>query len=153
MSDPVTDPPGGRWRRLCATAIDDVLVPLLSLFLVMFFGVVEHAEDYQDNWWMLHVLLLAIVAYLLLNGLTLWRSGQTLGKKVMRIRVADADPSHAVTGFWKLILARAWFFPLLFAPLFLGPVFPWLILLPVLDQLFIFGKTQRCLHDPRSASI
>lgn len=138
----------GRGRRLAATAIDAVLVPALSFFLIMVAGVLEDAEDYTNNWWMLWVLLLAILSYLLLNGYTLYRSGQTLGKKMLGIAMVPASASagkqaqQGPPSIWKLIFIRAWFFPLLFAV-----VVPWVMLIPIVDQLLIFSKRRRCLHD------
>lgn len=133
----------GRVRRLVATGIDALLVPSLTIFLVMVAGVVEDAEDYTNSWWMLWVLLLAILSYLILNGVTLYRSGQTLGKKALGIAMVPAGSTMLQPpALWKLILIRAWFFPLLFVI-----VVPWLLLLPLLDQLLIFGKRRRCLHD------
>jgi uncharacterized RDD family membrane protein YckC len=131
----------GRLRRLAATVVDAVLVPSLTLVLVMIAGVVEDAEDYTDNWWMLWVLLLAVLSYLILNGYLLWRRGQTLGKRLTGIAIVSAgrpDPAP----LWKLICVRALFFPLLFLV-----VVPSLALIPIVDQLFIFGKRRRCLHD------
>ncbi len=141
-----------RWCRLFATAIDAVLVPGLTLFLVMLTGVVEHAEDFVDRWWVFHVLLLGIASYLLLNGYLLWHRGQTLGKALLGIAVVRA-PAY-LTGlpdgtfetvpvaFWKLLCIRALFFPLLFVG-----IVPYFTILPLLDQLFIFGRQRRCLHD------
>jgi len=141
-----------RWCRLFATAIDAVLVPGLTLFLVMLTGVVEHAEDFVDRWWVFHVLLLGIASYLLLNGYLLWHRGQTLGKALLGIAVVRA-PAY-LTGlpdgtfefvpatFWKLVCIRALFFPLLFVG-----IVPYFTILPLLDQLFIFGRQRRCLHD------
>jgi uncharacterized RDD family membrane protein YckC len=157
MNDSVvlTDRLAGRFRRLAATLIDAVLVPSLAFLLIMVAGVLEDAEDYQDSLWMLWVLLLAIASYLLLNGYTLWRSGQTLGKKILRIAIvaaAEGDSGAARPPLWKLIFIRAWFFALLFTlPLLL--VFPIYGLLPVVDQAFIFGKRRRCLHDLVSGTI
>jgi uncharacterized RDD family membrane protein YckC len=140
----------GRMRRLAATVIDAILVPFVTLILVAATGVVEHAEDYQDNAWMLHVLLLAIGSYLLLNGFGLWRSGQTIGKRLLGIRIASAATAQAsgerdqptAAPFWRLILIRAWFFPLLFVVMI-----PWVAWLPLLDQGLIFTRKRRCLHD------
>ena len=146
----------GRFRRLAATSIDAILVPSLTIFLVMVAGVVEDAEDYIDNWWILSVFLLAVVSYLILNGYGLWRRGQTLGKMVTGIAIVHAgsvlkpqlNPHlNQQTGttpapLWKLICLRALFFPLLFAV-----VVPTFALLPIIDQLFVFGKQRRCLHD------
>ena len=150
----------GRGRRLTATLIDMLLVPSLTIFLVMVAGVVEDAEDYRDRWWILSVFLLAVLSYLLLNGYTLWRSGQTLGKKVMGIAMlsvakansaADANKgrdSQTPAPLWKLICIRALFFPLL-----LATVVPWVAALPIIDQLFIFRKQRRCLHDLAAGTV
>lgn len=138
----------GRLRRLAATLIDAVLVPSLTLVLVMVAGVVEDADDYVDSGWIVWVLLLAVVSYLLLNGYGLWRSGQTLGKRVMGVAIVPASPvrdgryGRAPAPLWKLICVRALFFPLLFLS-----VVPWIAALPIVDQLLIFRKSRRCLHD------
>ena len=41
-----------------------------------------------------------------------------------------------------MIGLRALFFPLLFVV-----ILPWVAALPVIDQLFVFRKSRRCLHD------
>jgi len=110
----------GRLRRLVATLLDAVLVPTLTLVLVMITGVIEDAEDYVDYGWIVWVLLLAIASYLLLNGYGLWRSGQTLGKRVMGVAIVPASQvsegryGRTPAPLWKLICVRALFFPLLF---------------------------------------
>ena len=130
----------GRMRRLVATMIDAILVPSVTIVLVMMTDVVEDAEDYTSNLWMLWVFLLAAVSYLLLNGVTLWRRGQTLGKVVMGIAIVSAGTSTPAP-MWRLIFVRALFFPALFLL-----VLP-LVLLPIADQLMIFRKARRCIHD------
>ena len=138
----------GRMRRLVATMIDAILVPSLTLVLITAAGVLEDAEDYVDNWWMLWVLLWAVAGYLILNGYGLWRRGQTLGKMVMGIAIvpangaANAQTKPTPAPLWKLVCVRALFFPLLFVV-----VIPPLAALPLIDQLLIFGKRRRCLHD------
>lgn len=151
-------PLAGRFRRLVATLVDAILVPALSFVLVMITDVMEDAEDYGNvDLMILWIFLLAVVAYLILNGYTLWRRGQTLGKWVMGIAIVPASsrvPEGVMWGgdesksayvpapLWKLICVRALFFPVLFLALV-----PSLTLLPVLDQALIFGKRRRCLHD------
>ncbi|MFX3658284.1 MAG: RDD family protein [bacterium] len=144
----------GRGRRLLATLIDAALVPAVTILLVMITGVVEDAEDYADRWWMVHVLLLAVLSYLLLNGYGLWRRGQTLGKRLLGIAIVPARStggngwsSHPAP-LWKLICLRAPFFPLLFLV-----IVPWVALLPLIDQLLIFGRQRRCLHDYLSGTV
>lgn len=138
-----------RTRRLVATVIDAVLVPSLTIILVMVTDIVEDAEDYANNMWMLWVILLAVTSYLLLNGYSLWRSGQTLGKRLLGIAIVSANSNGAQSPapFWKLICIRALFFPFLFA------LMPPFILLPLIDQLFIFSKSRRCLHDHASGTV
>ena len=130
----------GRGRRLLATGIDAVLVPVLTLFLVMVFGVVEDAEDYLDQWWMVHVLLLAIASYLLLNGYGLSRRGQTIGKWLLGIR--PVGPDGQMPSWWRYVFLRGAFFGVMFLV-----VYPPLALIPLLDHVWIFGKQRRCLHD------
>ena len=83
-------PLAGRQRRLTSTLIDTVLVLGLTIFVVMITDVMEDAEDYIDNWWILWVFLQAVACYLLLNGYTLWRYGQTLGKRIMGIAIVSS---------------------------------------------------------------
>ena len=141
-------PLASRRRRLFATLIDAILVPCLTVLLVMMTGVLEDAEDYADYWWILWVLVLAVVSYLLLNGYGLWRRGQTLGKMAMGIAIVPYEPSAAglydnrPAPLWKLVCVRALFFPLLFVV-----VAPWVTLLPIVDQCFVFTRRRRCIHD------
>jgi len=97
---------------------------------------------------MLWVFVLAVVSYLLLNGYGLWQRGQTLGKKLLGIAIVPATGSESGSysttpaPLWKLICLRALFFPMLFVV-----IVPSLAALPIIDQLLIFGKRRRCLHD------
>ena len=133
-------PLAGRWRRLFAWWIDATLVPALSFILIMITGVVEDAEDYTTNWWMLHVLLLAIVSYLVLNGYLLAKHGQTIGKRLVGISVRTS--AGEVPPLWKLVLVRAWFFPLPY----LLPIWPVTILV-LANFLVVFTANRRCGHD------
>jgi uncharacterized RDD family membrane protein YckC len=142
-----TLPLAGRGRRLVATLIDMLLVPLLTLLLVMLFGVVEHAEDYQSNAWVWWVLVLAVISYLVLNGYLLWRRGQTVGKALLGVRMVTL---HGVrpAPLWRLVGVRALFFPLLYL------IVAWpLLLLPLIDQVLIFGRRRRCLHDLAAGTV
>ncbi len=93
-------------------------------------------------------------SYLLLNGYGLWRSGQTLGKRVMgvaivpAVEVGEGRYGRTPAPLWKLICIRALFFPLLFLS-----VVPWIAALPIIDQLPIFLRRRRCLHDLVSGTV
>jgi uncharacterized RDD family membrane protein YckC len=81
------------------------------------------------------------------------RSGQTLGKKVMKTRIVTMDGE--VVGFSRGVLLRYMPIQLIafvnvlmnaYVPS-LGAVATVLGLLPNIDPLFIFGASRRCLHD------
>ncbi len=130
----------GRGRRLLATLVDLVLVPALAVFLVMAFGVTEHAEDFTSGAWVGKVLALSVAAYLLLNGYLLWTRGQTVGKALLGICIVDAGGGRAP--LWKLVCIRALFFPFMY----LIVIWP-LTLLPLADVALVFTRSRRCLHD------
>ena len=140
MTEPV-QPLAGRGRRLAATLVDALLVPALALVLVMATGAVEDPEDYRNFAFLRTVLALAVLSYLILNGYLLWKRGQTLGKRLLSIAIVS-HATGARAPLWRLVFVRALFFPLLYLI-----VSPTLALLPVIDQLAIFGKRRRCVHD------
>ena len=99
-----------RTRRFLATIIDMCLVPILTLFLVMVFGLVEHAEDYAaGNNMFFNILATAILGYMILNGFLLWSRGQTVGKLLLGIAIVSSDGFDHMepASFWRLILIRA----------------------------------------------
>lgn len=121
--------PAGRIRRLTATIIDALLVPLFALVLMLVSGVLEHAEDYANHPW-LRVIGLGVASYLILNGWLLWTRGQTLGKLILRVTIVNNGTTDQAP-LWKLLLIR-------------GPIF---IMLTLVDVLPIFSKRRRCIHD------
>ena len=143
-----------RWRRIIATFIDIILVPSLTLFFVLILGVIEDPEDFTDRWWIVHILLLAIFSYLLLNGFLLRKFGQTIGKAIMHISIVKSEPHNNglyylnLLPIWKILFIRAMFFPLLYMI-----VIPWFMFVPIIDQILIFGKNRRCLHDYLAGSV
>ena len=102
--------------------------------------VIENAEAWAGGFPWLRVFCLGVVGYLLVNGLLLWRQGQTLGKWFVKIKIVDRR-SDQVPVFWKLIVLRAPFFPLLYAG-FIG--YGYLILM---DLLLGLRGDRRCVHD------
>ena len=101
----------------------------------------EHAEDYQDQSFVWQIFLLAVLSYLILNGYLLLKRGQTVGKWALKVAIVSSKTGDKAP-FWKLIGIRALFFPLLFLV-----IVPALALLPIIDQLFVFSKSRRCIHD------
>jgi uncharacterized RDD family membrane protein YckC len=118
-----------------------ILVPAVTLLLILIAGTVEHAEDFSDAMWIVEILILAVLAYLLLNGYLLYRNAQTIGKLMLKIRIVDHGTGEPAAR-WKLVCIRALFFPLPF----LAPFLP-LTLIPLVDLAPILGPARRCLHD------
>ena len=128
------------WRRLSAATVDFFVVPTVALVIMLISGALENAEAWSNGFPWVRVLLLGVTAYLLVNGVLLWRYGQTLGKRLCKIKVVDHNSGQLPT-FWKLIVLRAPFFPLLHSSL-IG-----LWYLPAIDLLSGLRKDRRCLHD------
>ncbi|MEE4284386.1 MAG: RDD family protein [Pseudomonadales bacterium] len=132
-------------RRIIASSIDFVLVPLVSFLVMLVSGAMETADAYAGNQIWLRGIGLGVAGYLLINGWLLHRRGQTVGKMVMGIMIVDAQ-SGEKAAWWRLIAIRALFFPLLYLPLLYSIVGLW-ALLPLLDQAFALRRDRRCLHD------
>jgi len=131
----------GRGRRLAASLIDVLLVPILAIFLMLVTGVLEHAADWSANGRpMLRIFALGVVSYLILNVWLLWQRGQTVGKAIMRIAIVSTKSGNKAP-FWRLAI-RALFFPTLYLV-----VWPLAAAFPLIDQVLIFGKRRRCVHD------
>jgi uncharacterized RDD family membrane protein YckC len=126
-----------RGTRLAAVIVDGLstLVLLVPVFLTIPF-----ARD-NDN------LAVVIIVLMVLGGLGLiaWncvlleRNGQTIGKKVMGIKVVRRDGSHC--GLGRIFGLRYLPVTMLGAVPFLGAF------VSLADILMIFGEERRCLHD------
>jgi uncharacterized RDD family membrane protein YckC len=131
----------GRGRRLAASLIDVLLVPILAIFLMLVTGVLEHAADWSASGRpMVRIFALGVVSYLILNVWLLWQRGQTVGKAIMRIAIVSTKSGNKAP-FWRLAI-RALFFPTLYLV-----VWPLAAAFPLIDQVLIFGKRRRCVHD------
>ena len=135
-------PLAGRGRRLAATCIDMVLVPVVAILLMLVTGVLEHAADWSEHGMpFLRMFLLGLASYVLLNLWPLWARGQTVGKALLGIAVVRAG-TGARAALWRLVV-RGLFFP----TLYLIVAVPFLTLIPLVDQGLIFRKDRRTVHD------
>jgi len=143
MNDSVA--PAGTGRRILATLIDLIVVPIVSLLVMLVSGAMEDAAAYAGNQPYLRAFALGVAGYLLVNGWLLHTRGQTLGKSITSIMIVAQDTGEKAP-LWRLILIRALFFPMIyFLPLYglVGIA----ALLPIVDQAFALRKDRRCLHD------
>ncbi len=83
--------------------------------------------------------VLSFIAFVLVHGYYLKTYGQTLGKRLTKIRIADLDGN--VPNFANVLLLR--YLPISLVTLIPG-VGRYLVLI---DVLFIFGEERRCVHD------
>ena len=132
-------PLASRGRRFAAAAIDFALVLVVGLVLVVVTGAFEDAGDYAGNP-LPRIIGLGFAAYFLVNGWHLARHSQTLGKAILGLVVVDAATTNPAR-WWRLAI-RSPFFLALYS-VSLGA----LVLLPLVDQAFIFRSNRRCLHD------
>ena len=83
--------------------------------------------------------LIGFAAFVILHGRFLKTDGQTIGKKLVGIRIVDLNdqilPLQGVIGKRYLPIVIAGLVPLV------GQI------LTLVDVLFIFGSSKRCLHD------
>jgi len=77
--------------------------------------------------------------FLILNGSLLANHGQTIGKRIMKVKIVVMEGKQV--GFLKLYSLRYLVFSLISQIPVAGG------LLSLLNVLFIFGKERRCLHD------
>jgi uncharacterized RDD family membrane protein YckC len=136
-------PLASRWKRLVATLIDSLLMTLLLAPFATILGI-DEVESLLMNREVIPIVLLLkmhmglFVCLLVLNGWLLFRYGQTVGKRLLKIAIAT--DSYQIPDFNRLIMLR-------YFPFFLVRAIPGLNLLNLVDTLFIFREDRRCLHD------
>jgi uncharacterized RDD family membrane protein YckC len=145
-------PLAGRGARLAAALIDFLvtsvcLIPACRIFLATDFaqalarGEQPDLSDLSSLTPFLHAAQLTYLLVILGQSVLLALRSQTLGKLLLRIRIARHGAGGAPAGFARTVVLRTWLpFALRFIPL-LGALFA------LVDVLFIFGEERRCLHD------
>jgi len=127
-----------RWSRLWAAIVDSLLVggTLLAASFALP-GLLPRADAFGVVPWT--QMLLGFAIYLAINGWLLHTQGQTVGKKLLGLRIVRSDGSAAP-------LARL-------AGLRFGATLVWSMipvvgqLVGMLDALLIFRDSRKCLHD------
>jgi len=152
----------GRGTRLIAHLIDNVIyvLPLLLFFgIAIGFGMMTELSQIspQNNGVsseqalkaeMLNAiggtlgLVLGLVYLIIIVGnlMLLYRNGQTIGKYLLAIKIVKVDGSRA--GLARIIFLRAILFSFVSLIPFVGQIIYGLV-----DPLFIFQESRRCLHD------
>jgi uncharacterized RDD family membrane protein YckC len=102
-------------RRMVASVLDALVVvwPMLIALVVLIVGIANAPMDYDDNTvdlssgWVVAIVVSLIACGVVSLGLTIWntcirqgRTGQSVGKKVMRLALVDAN-TGTTTGGWR----------------------------------------------------
>lgn len=129
-----------RWQRFWAALIDGLILGGLiwgGLYGVK--GLTPAAVALLGFGGKLAISIAGFVLFLAVNGYFLQREGQTVGKKLIGIRIVRSDGSPA--DLTHLILRR-------YLPVHAVQLLPFVGgLAALVDCLFIYNKDKRCVHD------
>jgi uncharacterized RDD family membrane protein YckC len=139
----------GRQSRFVAAMLDAILMMAIAWPLFMAFsGGMEVLSD-QDAARRTAAILVGMAPGILLTfalqGWFLHKSGQTLGKKALKLRIVRTDGSRA--GLVRLLFVRLGFMCVLGYIPFVGRF------VSLVDSLLIFRASHKCLHDQLADTI
>ena len=129
-----------RWQRLWASLIDALIMMAVTIPAMYFtggFNVIEEGREPSFIYGLM-IAIVGVVFFVLINGKLLLTHGQTIGKKVLNIKIVDMEDNLPTQNHF--IKRYAMFFGLGQIPI-AGP------LLSLINILVIFGKEKRCGHD------
>lgn len=155
LSDKSADPDNRATRgsRLGARILDGLIlcvfiyVPLFSFggfsnIQSMSSGGRVNAFSFYSYFWHSSAALPMLIGALILIGINsylLYSSGQTMGKKLVGIRITRSDGSRAALP--RIIFVRI-------VPFYIASVIPFLgFVVSLADPLLIFSESRKCLHD------
>ena len=129
-----------RSKRLCASFLDTIVLLVFILPLMYFTGGFEAPMkgEQQSITYTLTFGLISLIIYAAINGYSLTKMGQTIGKKLLRIKLVTLNDE--LPPIKTLIMRYAVFFLPGQVPL-VGQIFG------IVNCLFIFGSQRRCIHD------
>lgn len=126
--------PASNGSRLAAVVLDQVAFLACCTPAAM---MSDSKTPTEGDWFFIWVILGGFAFLTLTNLILMATSAQTVGKKLMGIRIANMrDGSNA--GFFKIILLRN---VVAQGLLYLVPLYG------IVDVCFIFSEDQQCLHD------
>lgn len=130
-----------RWARLGASLIDSLIIAVVTLPVMYFTGGFDGIMEGRQPGalYLLGMTVLGMIVYFAINYRSLIANGQTIGKKVLDIKIVDLN-GNVPTFQWQLIVRYVVVaFPSQIPVV--GPLFG------LIDALFIFSKEKRCIHD------
>lgn len=130
-----------RWKRLWASMVDGLIILAVTLPVMYFTNGFDGAmKGIQPPWeYSLMIGAVGFIFFIFINIKLLVKNGQTIGKKVLGIKIVDLEGN--LPSMKKHLLKR---YAVYFIPgqiPFAGQIFS------MINILFIFGKQKRCVHD------
>ncbi len=130
-----------RWSRLGAAFLDTIIISCFSVPLMYFTGGFDSIMEGQQPSFAYSIMLFVagLVVFLILNGYLLVTAGQTIGKRLIGIKIVtlEGELPNAV----RNLLPRYATYMLPGQVPIVGGLFS------LVNILFIFGKQKRCIHD------
>lgn len=138
-------------QRLAAAILDGltfmvVYLPLIAgIGFAAFTQISENPEqleniDFEPNWGLIGLAVILGLGLIVVNIVMLATRGQTIGKRVMAIRIVDVE-QDVNPGWVRTIILRSVVNTFITMVPFLGSLYA------IVDILFIFGQERRCIHD------
>ncbi len=136
----VGDDLSSRGKRFVAAIIDTIITLPFSIGLLYFTGGLEVFMSGEEPafTYSLALGIANILFFIVVHGYLLLNYGQTVGKRALSIKIVTIDREKAELG--SLVKRYAFYFGLALIPV-AGSV------LGLINVLFIFSKSKRCLHD------
>ncbi|KJK58144.1 RDD family protein [Saccharothrix sp. ST-888] len=134
-------PPLGSWpNRIVAKLIDYIGIQIIAVLIVLPFANLGKQDGYVGATW------LGYAMYLVYEGIMLSRDGQTVGKKLMKVRVAMLIDGSSPTGAAGWTRAAVFVVPAL--------VCCGLLWWPINGLFGVFDKPYRqCIHDKAAKTV
>lgn len=130
-----------RWKRLWASMLDSLTILAFTLPAMYFSGGFADISEGKEPSFEYNLMIgaLALFVFLIINFQLLAKNGQTIGKKLLGIKIVDlnGDLPTMKKHFFKRY--AVYFLP--------GQIPVAGQLISIINILFIFGKQKRCGHD------
>ncbi len=135
------NPIANKMNRFLAALIDGVLLMCVVIPMMFFMGSFDSVMKGQDPTFVQNLMIgfSALVVFFVLNTNLLKKHGQTIGKKLLGIKIVDLD-GNLPTFSKHLVKRYGMYFGLGYIPV-VGQI------LSLINILFVFGKDARCGHD------
>lgn len=130
-----------RWQRLWASMLDGLVIMVLTVPAMYlsggYDGIFEGVKPSLK--YTLLIGALGLIVFFIINGNLLIKHGQTIGKKIVGIKIVDLEGNLPSLKHHLIKRYAVYFIP--------GQIPVVGQFISIINILFIFGKQKRCVHD------